>query len=105
MFDYIFCFGIINVNKKEVFFQLEIFVYRAAYMRLSASPEAFFTLRKHFTASYGTMCISHWLLGIGDRHTSNFLISLDTGYVVGIDFGHAFGTGTEVRYTECLASM
>ncbi|CAK8685319.1 unnamed protein product [Clavelina lepadiformis] len=76
--------------------QLPAHMLRAAYMRLSASPEAFFTLRKHFTASYGTMCISHWLLGIGDRHTSNFLISLDTGYVVGIDFGHAFGTGTEM---------
>lgn len=42
------------------------------------------------------MCVSHWLLGVGDRHLSNSLICLNTGKVLGIDFGHAFGTATQI---------
>lgn len=41
------------------------------------------------------MCIAHWLLGIGDRHLENSLLSLKDGKIVGIDFGHAFGTATQ----------
>jgi DNA-dependent protein kinase catalytic subunit len=33
-------------------------------------------------------------MGIGDRHRSNTLIDVTTGEVVGIDFGHAFGSAT-----------
>jgi len=65
---------------------------------MSADSESFLVLRKRFTSSYGVMCVVHWMLGIGDRHPSNFMISMTTGQVVGIDFGHAFGTATEVRY-------
>lgn len=67
---------------------------------MSASPEAFLTLRKQFSTSYGTMCVAHWLLGIGDRHASNTMISTATGGVIGIDFGHSFGTATEVNYNN-----
>nr|XP_018666849.1 DNA-dependent protein kinase catalytic subunit isoform X1 [Ciona intestinalis] len=71
-------------------------LFRQAYIRLCANPESFVALRKRFTSSYAVMCVTHWLLGIGDRHTSNFMLSLTTGEVVGIDFGHAFGSATEV---------
>jgi DNA-dependent protein kinase catalytic subunit len=40
------------------------------------------------------MCLCHWLLGIGDRHLNNFLLDTTTGELVGIDFGHVFGTAT-----------
>ncbi|XP_029105413.1 DNA-dependent protein kinase catalytic subunit-like [Scleropages formosus] len=68
---------------------------RRAFIKMSTSPEAFLFLRSHFTASHALMCISHWLLGIGDRHLSNFLINMETGGMIGIDFGHAFGTATQ----------
>lgn len=42
------------------------------------------------------MCISHWILGIGDRHLENSLICTKNGQVLGIDFGHAFGTATQI---------
>lgn len=42
------------------------------------------------------MCIGHWILGIGDRHLGNSLVCIQTGKVLGIDFGHAFGTGTQL---------
>lgn len=36
------------------------------------------------------------MLGIGDRHLDNTLISLQNGQAIGIDFGHAFGTATQI---------
>lgn len=43
------------------------------------------------------MCICHWLLGIGDRHLSNTLVCKKTGKALGIDFGLAFGTATQIQ--------
>lgn len=42
------------------------------------------------------MCVSNWLLGIGDRHLSNILIGTRNGQAIGIDFGHAFGSATQI---------
>ncbi|XP_038665232.1 DNA-dependent protein kinase catalytic subunit isoform X1 [Scyliorhinus canicula] len=68
---------------------------RRAFTKMSTTPEAFLTLRSHFASSHALMCVSHWILGIGDRHLSNFMINLETGGMVGIDFGHAFGSATQ----------
>lgn len=38
------------------------------------------------------MC--QYVAGIGDRHLDNFLLSKADGDLIGIDFGHAFGTAT-----------
>lgn len=62
--------------------------------KLSTSPESFFVLRNNFGKSLATMCIAHWLLGIGDRHLGNFLIDECNGQLIGIDFNMAFGAGT-----------
>ncbi|KAM8966776.1 DNA-dependent protein kinase catalytic subunit [Pelodytes ibericus] len=69
---------------------------RRAFVTLSTTPEAFLALRSHFARSHALLCVSHWLLGIGDRHLSNFMINMETGGIIGIDFGHAFGTATQV---------
>uniref|UniRef100_A0A8D0GIE8 DNA-dependent protein kinase catalytic subunit n=1 Tax=Sphenodon punctatus TaxID=8508 RepID=A0A8D0GIE8_SPHPU len=68
---------------------------RRAFVKMSTTPEALLSLRSHFASSHALMCISHWILGIGDRHLSNFLINMETGGMVGIDFGHAFGSATQ----------
>ncbi|XP_062919332.1 DNA-dependent protein kinase catalytic subunit isoform X2 [Mobula hypostoma] len=68
---------------------------RRAFARMSTTPEAFLALRSHFASSHALMCVSHWILGIGDRHLNNFMINLETGGMVGIDFGHAFGSATQ----------
>uniref|UniRef100_A0A8C4UCZ7 DNA-dependent protein kinase catalytic subunit n=1 Tax=Falco tinnunculus TaxID=100819 RepID=A0A8C4UCZ7_FALTI len=68
---------------------------RRAFVKMSTSPEAFLSLRSHFASSHALMCISHWILGIGDRHLLNFMINKETGGMVGIDFGHAFGSATQ----------
>jgi len=63
---------------------------------MAASPEAFFTLKTSFAVSHAQLCVCHYMLGIGDRHLSNFMIDLQNGKMVGIDFGHAFGSATQV---------
>lgn len=65
------------------------------------SPEAFVSLRSHFVSSHALLCISHWVLGIGDRHLSNFMLNMETGGMIGIDFGHAFGSATQVTANWC----
>lgn len=67
------------------------------------SPEAFLSLRSHFISSHALLCVSHWILGIGDRHLSNFMINMETGGMIGIDFGHAFGSATQVSETESVS--
>ncbi|KAI8851462.1 hypothetical protein BC829DRAFT_117003 [Chytridium lagenaria] len=64
--------------------------------KLSASPEAFFDMRTNFANSLSALNICSYLLGIGDRHLDNFLVDLKIGKIIGIDFGHAFGSATEV---------
>ena len=73
---------------------------RRAFLQLSSSPEAFFTLRYQFVRSYAVQCICHYVLGIGDRHASNMMIDTETGGALGIDFGHAFGSATQVILTR-----
>lgn len=76
--------------------QVTSVLLRRAFLKMSTSPEAFLSLRSHFASSHALMCISHWILGIGDRHLSNFMINKETGGMVGIDFGCAFGSATQV---------
>ncbi|KAG7524628.1 DNA-dependent protein kinase catalytic subunit [Solea senegalensis] len=68
---------------------------RRAFLKMCNSPEAFLFLRSHFISSHALLCVSHWILGIGDRHLSNFMINMETGGMIGIDFGHAFGSATQ----------
>ncbi|XP_061121318.1 DNA-dependent protein kinase catalytic subunit isoform X2 [Syngnathus typhle] len=68
---------------------------KRAFLKMCNSPEAFLSLRSHFISSHALLCVSHWVLGIGDRHLSNFMINTETGGMIGIDFGHAFGSATQ----------
>ncbi|KAM9839260.1 DNA-dependent protein kinase catalytic subunit [Aulostomus maculatus] len=68
---------------------------KRAFLKMCNGPEAFLFLRSHFIRSHSLLCVSHWILGIGDRHLSNFMINMETGGMIGIDFGHAFGSATQ----------
>ncbi|XP_071521265.1 DNA-dependent protein kinase catalytic subunit-like [Panulirus ornatus] len=80
---------------KDVVNKIPWDLLRRGLVKLSCSSEGFFSLRSAFAVSYATLCISHWLLGIGDRHCGNSLLSLKTGRVVGIDFGHHFESAAQ----------
>lgn len=68
---------------------------RSGIEALSTSPEAYLILRDTFARSLAVFSICSYIIGIGDRHLDNFLINLKSGAIVGIDFGHAFGTATQ----------
>ena len=63
---------------------------------MSQSGEAFFVLKSNFATSHSLVSLCQWVVGIGDRHLSNFLLDRRTGNVVGIDFGYSFGSATQV---------
>lgn len=92
LFCLVFLFFCVEFNLLSVF----RFIYRRAFTQLSVSPEAFLTLRSHFASSHACLCICQYILGIGDRHLSNFMVDMETGGMIGIDFGHAFGSATQV---------
>ncbi|XP_021932903.1 DNA-dependent protein kinase catalytic subunit-like isoform X3 [Zootermopsis nevadensis] len=84
-----------NVHFRKMVNMVPWDIMRHALQNLSTSPELYFTLRQNFACSHAVLCIAHWLLGIGDRHLSNTLVSMKDGQCVGIDFGYAFGTATQ----------
>ncbi|KAK6170524.1 hypothetical protein SNE40_018898 [Patella caerulea] len=70
-------------------------LFRRAFHQMSTSPEAFHVLRCELIVTHAVICICQYFLGIGDRHLSNFMINLKSGGMVGIDFGHNFGSATQ----------
>lgn len=84
---------------------------RQYLLRMASSPEAFLYIRNGFIHSLAVISISGYVLGIGDRHMENFLVDKKSGELISIDFGHAFGSATEIlpipelmpfRLTRCL---
>lgn len=86
-----------------VYVLLHCLFFRRGFLRMSTTPEAFLSLRSHFSSSHAVLCVSHWILGIGDRHLSNFMINTETGGMIGIDFGHAFGSATQVDFSTTVS--
>jgi len=75
--------------------QLPPDLLRLALMRKSQTARMEFELRDHYSQTLATMNVCHYILGIGDRHTSNTLVA-SNGALIGIDFGHAFGVATQL---------
>ena len=101
------CSGVLTTNRKAGRVEVEKEyrrkvacvpwdLLRRAFMQLSSSPEAFLTLRSHFVQTLASMSMCQYVLGIGDRHLSNFMVDTESGGLIGIDFGHSFGTATQV---------
>ena len=56
----------------------------------SKSSEVWLDRRTNFTRSLAVMCMTGYILGLGDRHPSNLMLERTTGKVVHIDFGDCF---------------
>lgn len=46
-------------------------------------------MRGTYTASLAAVSMAGYVAGVGDRHTDNFLVDLNSGALVPIDFGQA----------------
>ncbi|XP_008549066.1 DNA-dependent protein kinase catalytic subunit [Microplitis demolitor] len=75
---------------------------RRTFLMLNPSLESFITSRRNFVVTYATMCVAHWILGIGDRHLENTLMKVESGKCTGIDFESAFGGGIDQVIPECM---
>lgn len=79
------------------------FALKQGVIELASCPQACLELQRRFGRSLAAMSAAQYVLGIGDRHRSNTLIDVTTGEVVGIDFGHAFGSAcTYLRIPELM---
>eukprot|EP00796_Vickermania_ingenoplastis_P005790 gene5790-4141_t len=57
------------------------------------TAEQWLDRRITYTVSLATMSMVGYVLGLGDRHLGNILLSMSTGKVVHIDFGDSFEVG------------
>jgi hypothetical protein len=67
---------------------------RRRLTQMSSSSEVFHALRRQMTRCVAVNSICGYLLGMGDRHLENFLVSKKDGTLAAIDFGMSFGTAT-----------
>lgn len=64
-------------------------LYRVLWLK-SAHSAAWLERRSTFTRSLAVNSMVGHILGLGDRHPSNFMIERNTGQVIHIDFGDCF---------------
>ncbi|KAL3929326.1 MAG: hypothetical protein SGPRY_002007 [Prymnesium sp.] len=57
------------------------------------SSEAWLERRSNFSRSLAVMSMVGHMLGLGDRHPSNLMLSKHTGKILHIDFGDCFEVG------------
>lgn len=60
---------------------------------LSNTAEQWLDRRSTYAVSLATMSMVGYVLGLGDRHLGNILLSMNTGKAIHIDFGDSFEVG------------
>jgi len=78
------------------------FVLKRSLEKLCSSPGAFVYIKNKFIRNYATLSVASYVLGVGDRHLENFLVSTITGEVIPIDFGYSFGQGLTLPIPELM---
>jgi len=78
------------------------YVLREGIKDTCSTPELFLNKRANFIKSYACLCIGGYILGIGDRHLENFLVSINSGCIYSIDFGIAFDSGIHTGIPELI---
>jgi FKBP12-rapamycin complex-associated protein len=69
----------------------------------SRNSEVWLDRRTNFTRSLAVMSMVGYILGLGDRHPSNLMLSRQTGKVLHIDFGDCFSADTPITLANGLA--
>ena len=68
-------------------------VLRHFFLERFPAPRDWYVARLTFTRSTAAASVAGYLLGLGDRHSSNILVDMSTAEVVHIDLGIAFEQG------------
>ncbi|XBW38078.1 hypothetical protein QEN19_003665 [Hanseniaspora menglaensis] len=65
-------------------------------------PTKWYHCRTNFSRSYGVMCMVGHILGLGDRHFDNILISEKNGVVLHVDYDCLFEKGVDLPTPELV---
>lgn len=76
--------------------------FRFFFLEKYVDPYEWHIRRQQYTRSVATSSIVGYVLGIGDRHTHNILVDLQTAEVVHIDFGVTFEQGKALSTPETV---
>ncbi|KAI8592649.1 kinase-like domain-containing protein [Geranomyces variabilis] len=71
---------------------LAFFFLRVQEANPALTPAQQAAFHENFTKSYAVMTLILWILGMGDRHLGNFLIT-PTGFLIPIDYDLVMGRG------------
>ncbi|RWS29156.1 serine/threonine-protein kinase-like protein 4 [Leptotrombidium deliense] len=66
----------------------------------STNAHEYWKLTQAFTHSNAVMCMTGYVIGLGDRHLDNVLVDLSTGEVIHIDYNICFEKGRTLRVPE-----
>ena len=77
-------------------------VFRYFFLEQFRDPTAWAACRLAYTRSVAVTSMVGYVLGIGDRHTSNILLDTNTAEVVHIDFGIMFEQGRALAMPETV---
>ncbi|KAG8899666.1 Serine/threonine-protein kinase tel1, partial [Tulasnella sp. 403] len=77
-------------------------VMRHFFTEQAKLPMAWFRMQLNYSRSVATTSIVGHMIGLGDRHTSNILLQLETGEVVHIDLGYVFDQGRKLPVPELV---
>ena len=75
---------------------------RRALKRLSKNYDSYLHIKNSFLSNYAVICTVTYILGIGDRHLSNFLIHMPSASIVPSDFGFSLGAGIDIDVPELI---
>jgi hypothetical protein len=74
---------------------------KKSFLKKSKSAVEFFEIRKKFIRDYALVCAIGYILGIGDRHCDNLMLTSE-GRVYLIDFACCFGQGLHLAVPETV---
>ncbi|OBA25365.1 kinase-like protein [Hanseniaspora valbyensis NRRL Y-1626] len=72
------------------------------FLSIFPDPAKWYHCKTNFARSYGVMCMVGHILGLGDRHFDNILISEKNGVVLHVDYDCLFEKGVDLPTPELV---
>ena len=75
-------------------------VFHEWFIETFPEPSAWLTSRLNYARTSAVMCMVGYILGLGDRHTENILLDVNTGDAIHVDFNCLFEKVCELPHIE-----